>query len=81
MTLPQAHYAFVAFDDSTGEILAYGQTATSALDIADKLAPQSPIRIVPAGDIGQTIWAARMNLSSASAALMPTSTANNRLTD
>ena len=59
MALPEAKYAFVAFDDATGESLAYGQTATSALDTADKLAPHSPIRIIPASDIGQTIWAAR----------------------
>jgi hypothetical protein len=65
MNLIESPFAYIAFDERDGAQLAHGQTATIALDRADRLAPDAPIQIIAAGHIGERIWTSRMNFGSA----------------
>jgi hypothetical protein len=58
-------FAYIAFDDCSNQILAYGQTAVDALLRADMLAPDVPIYIIKAGSSGLEIWNERMDLVAA----------------
>ncbi len=69
MEMLQEMYRFIAFDEATGELLAHGKTAVSALDQADRHSPDAAIRVVSAGALGFTVWIARMRLTDACEAL------------
>ncbi len=57
MSEDQGLFQYLAFDDHTGALLAYGRTAIQALSRGDHLAPHSPIKIILAGSDGPKIWA------------------------
>jgi hypothetical protein len=62
---PIARFAYIAFDEVSKAILAHGQTALDALCVADSAAPDSPIHILDAGNLGAIIWNERMDLVTA----------------
>jgi len=56
-------FAYVAFDDISGAILAHAQTPIHALYFADRAAPDAAIRVVHVDKVGARIWAENMNIT------------------
>jgi len=48
-------HAFAALDDDTGMILAFGETAASAVLAADEIAPEATIYVINLGEIGPKV--------------------------
>ena len=62
-------FEYLAFDATSQAILAHGAIAVDALCAADRIAPEAPIYILDAGDLGSMIWSQRLNLEAANSVL------------
>jgi hypothetical protein len=58
-------FRFLAFKQSTGEILSHGPRAVFALMQADLLEPKEGIEILDAGVAGKNLWQNRTALATA----------------
>jgi len=59
----QSLYAYLAFNQSTGTMLAHGRTAAHAMLKADQAAPNDPIIALRAGSAGILMWSTKVPLS------------------
>jgi hypothetical protein len=58
-------FAYLAYDEGSGLLLAHGSTAVEALDQADRLDPNAAIFIVHSKNQGESIWKSKLTLSVA----------------
>jgi hypothetical protein len=65
MNILQERYAFILFDGEGAAPVSFGRTDAAARDRAEKLAHQTGVRVIQAGDFGLTIWTSRMTFSDA----------------
>ncbi len=62
---PSKKFKFIAFDQKSGVVLAYGQKAIDALYGADIIGPTKTIEILPTGRAGNYIWRHKIPLAEA----------------
>jgi hypothetical protein len=62
-------FAFIAFENVSGKVLAHGPSAIDALSRADRIGPNIEIEILGAGQAGAWIWKQNLPLAEARSAL------------
>ena len=62
-------FSYLAFDTVSLVVLAHGPTAARALENADELEPEAPIKIIAAGEFGHLLWTRRCLLPATELAL------------
>ncbi len=66
---PTREFAFIAFENVSGKVMAHGACAIDALSHADRLGPNIEIEILAAGQAGDWIWNQNFLLAEARSAL------------
>jgi hypothetical protein len=66
---PTRDFAFIAFENASGKVLAHGPCAIDALSRADRIRPNIEIEILGAGQAGVWIWNQNFLLAEARSAL------------
>jgi hypothetical protein len=56
-------FAYLAFDESSGSLLAHGSHAVLALADADRMSPSATIFVVRTGKLGEAIWKCGLSLA------------------
>jgi hypothetical protein len=66
---PTRDFAFIAFENASGKVMAHGSRAIDALSRADRLGPNIEIEILAAGQAGVWIWNQNVLLAEARSAV------------
>jgi hypothetical protein len=66
---PTREFAFIAFENASGKVMAHGPRAIDALSRADRLGANIEIEILAAGQAGVWIWQQNVPLAEARSAL------------
>jgi hypothetical protein len=62
-------FAFIAFNNLSGEAMAHGRLAAEALNRAGIREPKIGIEILATGDAGEWIWSKKLSLANARSTL------------